>query len=309
MTAYPGSLMLRRRSDAPDRPGGGSPDLGVNRDELVTRYASLVKYVVGRLGVSIPGLFDHDDSMQAGVLGLLRAIDAYKPEAAASFETYAIMRIRGAILDAVRSLDTMGRTGRENGRAIAGAVQNLQQELGRSPTEPEIAARLGMPVPRYRERLQAASVVTISLDEHDARDNDDESTMPADNAPDPNAVDPAEEASRRDAIDSLVRAIGRLRERPRMVLALYYQDEMTFREIGCVMGVTETRVRQIHIGAVSNLHSRLVEADVAARSQKRDARPRVAASTRPHLASFRILPRKRSLRSVPPAPVPSTSEL
>ena len=86
-----------------------------------------------------------------------------------------------------------------------------------------------MPVTRYRERLQAASVVTISLDEHDARDGDDDSTMLADNAPDPNAVDPAEEAARRDGIASLIQEIGRLSQRPKLVLALYYQDEMTFK--------------------------------------------------------------------------------
>jgi len=274
-----GAVVPEAADEAPDLSGYGAygntpgPGLGLSRDELVTRYAHLVKYVVGRLGVSVPGLFDHEDAMQAGVLGLLRAIDAYKPEAAASFESYAILRIRGSILDAVRSLDTVGRAGREAARAIQAAIRDLQHELGRSPTESEIAARLGMPVARYRERLQAASVVTISLDEHDARDSDDESNMLADNAPDPNAVDPAEEASRRDAIASLVQEIGRLGQRSRMVLALYYQDEMTFKEIGQVLGVTESRVCQIHTEAILALRGRLVDADVAARLGRRRARP------------------------------------
>jgi len=248
------------------------PGMGMSRDELVTRYAHLVKYVVGRLGVSVPGLFDHEDAMQAGVLGLLRAIDAYKPEAAASFESYAILRIRGSILDAVRSLDTVGRAGREAARAIQGAIRDLQHELGRSPTETEIAARLGLPIARYRERLQAASVVTVSLDEHDSRDGDEDSVMLADNAPDPNAVDPADEAARRDAIAGLVAEIGRLGQRPRMVLALYYQDEMTFKEIGQVLGVTESRVCQIHTEAILALRGRLVDSDVAARLGRRRAR-------------------------------------
>jgi RNA polymerase sigma factor for flagellar operon FliA len=248
------------------------PGMGLSRDELVAKYAHLVKYVVGRLGVSVPGLFDHEDAMQAGVLGLLRAIDAYRPEAAASFESYAILRIRGSILDAVRSLDTVGRAGREAARAIQGAIRDLQHELGRSPTESEIAARLGMPVTRYRERLQAASVVTISLDEHDARDGDDDSNILADNAPDPNAVDPAEEAARRDAIASLIAEIGRLSQRSRMVIALYYQDEMTFKEIGQVLGVTESRVCQIHTEAILSLRGRLVDADVAARLGRRRVR-------------------------------------
>jgi len=257
----------------------GTTAVGLNRDELVERYGQLVKYVVGRLGVSVPGLFDHDDAMQAGALGLLRAIDGYKPEAAASFETYAIMRIRGAILDAVRSLDAMGRAGRESVRAIQGAIRDLQQELGRSPTESEVASRLGMPLARYRERLQAASIVTISLDAHEGGvDPEDQSSLPADDAPDQNAVDPAEEASRRDSIASLVQAIGRLGERTKMVLALYYQDEMTFKEIGRVLGVTETRVCQIHTGAILSLRSWLLDADVRARMTPRAIPPRLGAS-------------------------------
>jgi RNA polymerase sigma factor for flagellar operon FliA len=250
-----------------------APGPRLSRDELVQKYAHLVKYVVGRLGVSVPGLFDHEDAMQAGVLGLLRAIDAYRPDAAASFESYAILRIRGAILDAVRSLDTVGRAGREAARAIQGAIRDLQHELGRSPNETEIATRLNMPITRYRERLQAASVVTISLDEHDSRDSDDESVALADSAPDPNAVDPADEAARRDAIASLIHEIGRLSERPRLVLSLYYQDEMTFKEIGQVLGVTESRVCQIHTEAILALRTRLVDPDVAARLGRRRARP------------------------------------
>lgn len=245
---------------------------GMSRDELVARYAHLVKYVVGRLGVSVPGLFDHEDAMQAGVVGLLRAIDAYRPESAASFESYAILRIRGSILDAVRSLDTVGRAGREAARAIQGAIRDLQHELGRSPSETEIAARLGIPVNRYRERLQAASVVTVSLDEHDSRDEDDESAILADSAADPNAVDPAEEVARRDAIASLVAEIGRLSQRSRMVLSLYYQDEMTFKEIGQVLGVTESRVCQIHTEAILALRTRLVDPDVVARLGRRRVR-------------------------------------
>jgi RNA polymerase sigma factor for flagellar operon FliA len=236
--------------------------IGLSRDELVTGNADLVKYVVGRLGVSVPGLFDHEDAMQAGVVGLLHAIDAYKPEAAASFETYAILRIRGAILDAVRSLDAVGRAGRTAAREIQGAIRDLQHELGRSPTEAEIAARLGMPVARYRERLQASSVVIISLDEHEARDDNDDSVMQAYQAPDPNAVDPAEEATRREAIASLIQKIGRLGQRSRLVLALHYRDEMTFVRIGRVLGVTESRAGQIHAEAILALRCRLADWDV-----------------------------------------------
>ncbi len=256
--------------EAYERAAGAAP--GLSRDELVQRYAHLVKYVVGRLGVSVPGLFDHEDAMQAGVLGLLRAIDAYRPESAASFESYAILRIRGSILDAVRALDSVGRAGREAARAIQGAIRELQHELGRAPTEGEIAGRLGLSLARYRERLQSASIVTVSLDERDARDGDDETAVLADNAPDPNAIDPAEEAARKDAIASLAHEINRLGTRAKTVLGLYYQDEMTFKEIGAVLGVTESRVCQIHTEAILTLRSRLLDADVMARIGRRRAR-------------------------------------
>jgi RNA polymerase sigma factor for flagellar operon FliA len=244
-----------------------------DRDALVAKYAHLVKYVVGRLGVSIAGVFDHEDAMQAGVVGLLRAIDAYRPDSVASFESYAIVRIRGAILDAIRSLDSVGRAGREAGRAIQAAIRELQAELGRSPVEAEVAHRLGLSIERYRERLQAASVVTISLDETEERDAGDEPAMLAETAADPNAVDPEDEATRRDDLAGLAREIGRLNERQQMILALYYQDEMTFKEIGQVLGVTESRVCQIHTETVLTLRGRMVDPDVAARLGRRRARP------------------------------------
>jgi RNA polymerase sigma factor for flagellar operon FliA len=261
-------------------PGGRSPERAAaakvdsGRDELVARYAHLVKYVVGRLGVSVPGVFDHQDAMQAGVLGLLRAIDAYRPEAAASFESYAILRIRGSILDAVRSLDSKGRAGREAARSIQVAIRDLQNEKGRLPTESEIAARLDWPVARYRERLRAASIVTVPLNQHITREDDDESIIVADDAPDPSAVDPAEEAARRDDIVSLAKTIGHLGRSSRMVLALYYQDEMTFKEIGQVLGISGSRVCQIHTTAILALRDRLVDSDVAARLGRHVARPR-----------------------------------
>jgi RNA polymerase sigma factor for flagellar operon FliA len=241
------------------------------RDLLVARYSHLVKYVVGRLGVSVVGVFDHEDAMQAGVIGLLSAIDHYRADSAASFESYAIVRIRGSILDSFRALDTVGRAGREAGRQIQGAIADLQVTLGRAPAESEVADRLGVSVARYRERLQAASVVTVSLDEMDSRDDDD-STSLADTSPDPSAVDPLDAATRRDEIVTLSGEVARLGDRQRLILSLYYQDGLTFREIGEVLGVTESRVCQIHTETVLGLRARLVEPDVASRLGRRRAR-------------------------------------
>ena len=250
-----------------------SADAANARDELVAKYAHLVKYVVGRLGVSVPGVFDREDAMQAGTMGLLRAIDGYRSDSAASFESYAIVRIRGSILDAVRALDSVGRAGREAGRAIARTMRDLEVEAGRPPDEAEIAARMGITVDRYREQLAAASVVTISLDEPDPRGDDEEGGPAfADSAMDHDAVDPGEEAARRDDIFQLAREISRLADRPKLVLALYYQDELTFREIGEVLGVTESRVCQIHTEAILTLRGRMVDPDVLARFPRRRVR-------------------------------------
>lgn len=249
-----------------------SAESAAARDALVEKYAHLVKYVVGRLAVSIPGVFDREDAMQAGTIGLLRAIDGYKADSAASFESYAIVRIRGAILDAVRSLDGVGRAGREAGRAIAKAIHDLETELGRSPEETEVASRLGVTVDRYREQLAAASMVTVSLDEPDSRNDDDDAPGYAESAMDHGAVDPGEEVARRDAVAVLAREISRLNDRPKLVLALYYQDELTFREIGEVLGVTESRVCQIHTEAILTLRNRMVEPDLLARFPRRRVR-------------------------------------
>jgi RNA polymerase sigma factor for flagellar operon FliA len=249
-----------------------APQTVADREALVERYAHLVKYVVGRLAVSIPGVFDREDAMQAGTMGLLRAMDGYRADAAASFESYAIVRIRGAILDAVRALDSVGRAGREAGRAIGRAMRELETELGRNPEEAELAARLNVSVERYREQLAFASVVTVSLDEPDPRDDDDDSPGFAESARDHNAPDPGDVAIRNDDVAGLAREVSRLGDRQKLILAMYYQDELTFREIGEVLGVTESRICQLHTEAILSLRQRMVEPDVLARFPRRRVR-------------------------------------
>ena len=225
------------------------------REAMVRRYAHLVKYVVGRLGVSIPGVFDHEDAMQAGSIGLLQAIDAYRPESGASFESYALLRIRGSILDAIRALDTVGRTGREAARAIERAMRDLHAELGRPPEEQEVAGRLG-----------------VSIDEIDPRAAEDDAGGVGDTLVDASAPDPLLETERHDDVARLARAIGQLGERQRMVLALYYQDELTLKEIGQVLGVTESRVCQIHAEAILALRGRFLDPETVARLRRKGAR-------------------------------------
>jgi RNA polymerase sigma factor FliA len=248
------------------------PRDAVAREALVRRYGHLVKYVVGRLGVSIPGVFDHEDAMQAGSIGLLQAVDAYRPDSPASFESYALLRIRGSILDAIRALDTVGRAGREAARAIERAMRDLHAELGRPPEEVEIARRLGVTIERYHERLQSSSYVTISLDELDPRASEDDTGGIVETLVDTAAPDPEVETELRDDVHRLARAIGQLGERTRMVLALYYQDGLTLREIGQVLGVTESRVCQIHAEAIIALRSRILDPAMAARLRRKGVR-------------------------------------
>jgi RNA polymerase sigma factor for flagellar operon FliA len=268
-TAYPAGMLAAGALDAAsfDRARGSrDPEA---REALVRRYGHLIKYAVGRLGVSIPGVFDHEDAMQAGAVGLLQAIDGYRHGSAASFESYALMRIRGAILDAIRALDIVGRTGRETARAIERAMRELHAELGRPPDEAEVAGRLGVTVQRYHERLQASSCVTVSLDELDPRTSEDEPGGLSETLADLSAVDPMAEVEHRDDVARLAKAIGQLPERQRMVLSLYYQDGMTLKEIGQVLGVTESRVCQIHAESVLVLRSRLLGPDEASRAGAR----------------------------------------
>jgi RNA polymerase sigma factor for flagellar operon FliA len=236
-----------------------------DRDALMARYSHLTKFVVGRLRVSLRGVFDREDAMQAGNLGLLRAIGAYKPDSGASFESYAIVRIRGSILDAVRALDPVGRAGREFARSTGGTISVLQAELERVPTASEIAERLGISVNCYHERLRAARVITISLDQPDSRDDGEEQVGIAHETVDLAAIDPESEATRRDDLVRLACEIGRLSSRQQVVLSMYYSDELTFREIGKVLGLTESRICQIHTTLVLALRTRMVDPDIATR--------------------------------------------
>ena len=148
---------------------------------------------------------------------------------------------------------------------------HLPSRMG-TPEEAELAARLDVSVERYREQLAAASVVTVSLDEPDPRDDDDDAGGFADSTADRDAPDPCDEAVRRDEVAILAREITRLGDRQKLVLALYYQDELTFREIGEVLGVTESRICQIHTEAVLTLRNRMVDPDILARFPRRRVR-------------------------------------
>ena len=226
-------------------------------DLVLVKYRHLVGYVVHRLRATVGGVFDTDDAMQAGTIGLLAARDTYRPDLGATFETYAILRIRGAILDAVRALDPIGRTRREAARAIAETSSSLAATLGREPTDGEVAERLGLTVERCIEQRRLGSLTVVSLD----GDTDDDMGQRRDGLgeaiADLRAIDPMDRAAQNEELSSLVREVSSLGPRKRQVIAMYYRDELTFREIAGVLGVSESRACQIHRSALDGLRERL----------------------------------------------------
>lgn len=229
------------------------------RDRLVLHYAPLVKYVAGRVGTGLPAHVDVADLVQSGVFGLWDAIDRYEPERGLKFETYAMQRIRGAILDELRAQDWVPRSVRSRARDVERALERLESRLQRSASDAEVAAELGITVAELAElyaQLQMTSV--IALDELIAVGRGGPSlaeTLPDDKADDPGAA--------LDSIESrrlLAEAISQLTDRDRVVVSLYYFENLTLAEIGRVLGVTESRVCQLHTRAVLRLRSKMLEA-------------------------------------------------
>jgi RNA polymerase sigma factor for flagellar operon FliA len=229
------------------------------RDRLVLHYAPLVKYVAGRVGTGLPAHVDIADLVQSGVFGLWDAIDRFEPERGLKFETYAMQRIRGAILDELRAQDWVPRSVRSRAREVERALERLESRLQRSATDAEVAVELGVSVADLRElyaQLQLTSV--IALDELMAVGRGGTSiaeTLPDDAAQEPGALLDSVESRR-----LLAEAVSQLTDRDRVVVSLYYFENLTLAEIGRVLGVTESRVCQLHTRAVLRLRSKMLEA-------------------------------------------------
>lgn len=227
------------------------------RDWLVVHYASLVKFVAGRLSAGLPKRVETNDLVSAGVVGLVQAIDRFAPRDGVKFESYAIPRIRGAILDSLRSLDWVPRSVRARSRQIEQAITTLQNDLGRPATDAEIADHLKISVEELHEWLAdvASSAIGpldhVALDSHVGSDTSD-----FQRATNPDAAIESGELRR-----TMREAIRKLPERERTALLLYYEENLTFAQIGEVLDVTESRVSQIHAKAVLQLRSQLAAAD------------------------------------------------
>ena len=233
-------------------------------------YAPLVKYVAGRLGCGLPAHVDEGDLVSYGLLGLIGAIERYDPDRDIKFETYAIARIRGAIIDELRALDWVPRSVRSRAREIERAIAELEAKLGRAPTDEEIAEQ-GRHHGRRARGLAHRHLALLDRRARRAlvdlrREGDQVSLL--DTIEDPEGVRPPEALDADRDARALADAIARLPEREKLVITLYYYEELTLREIGEVLGVTESRVSQLHTKAILRLKSRLSGA--AARARRRE---------------------------------------
>jgi RNA polymerase sigma factor for flagellar operon FliA len=236
------------------------------RERIIVQYAPLVKYVVGRLAINLPTIIDSDDVISYGTIGLIDAVERFDPTRGIKFETYAIARIRGAIIDALRSLDASPRTARQRAREIEAALVELEAKLKRPPHDEEVAKHLGMEVDKYREACVRTNVTTLSLDGLLSTDDDEGGGggLKAFAFEDRDSPDPVSATERRELEVALVGAVKNLPERERLVLSLYYYEELTMKEISKVMEISESRVCQLHAQAVLRLRATLRSHQAAA---------------------------------------------
>lgn len=228
------------------------------RDRIIVHYSPLVKFVAGRVGAGLPNSVDSGDLVSAGVFGLIDAVEKFDPARGVKFETYAVPRIRGAIIDGLRQLDWVPRSVRSRAREVETAYTELEARHGRAPTDDELAAHLHLDHAELEKWLASIASTTVGPLDRALAAGADPRPITGD-MPDSPAAQVEDDEVRR-----LVRAeVRRLPERERMVMSLYYDEGLTLAEIGSVLGVTESRVSQIHTKAVLQLRSRMAATDVA----------------------------------------------
>jgi RNA polymerase sigma factor FliA len=229
------------------------------RERLILHYAPLVKYVAGRVAVGMPPNVEHADLVSYGIFGLMDAIEKFDVDKGYKFETYAITRIKGAIIDELRSVDWVPRSVRAKARRIEAAVARLESQLLRAPTDEELAAELDMSLEELEDALAKMSLTSVAALDEVLSVGDGDRISLVDTLQDLTTVMPEESVDEQATRDLLRQAIGRLTEREQTVLGLYYFEGMTLAQVGDVLGVTESRICQIHTKAVMSLRAKLGE--------------------------------------------------
>jgi RNA polymerase sigma factor for flagellar operon FliA len=227
------------------------------KEQIVLEHAPLIRYIVNRIAVRLPSHIDLDDLHNTGVIGLMDAIDKYDPQKNCKFKTYAEFRIKGAILDQLRSLDWVPRSIRQKSRRLEQAYAEVEQRLGRPASEQEIAEALGLRMQEFHFLLnQVRGVSMVNLDELRAGGESDQ-PLHGDLFEDVKAENPFLLLKSREMRQAIAECIGSLPEKERLVISLYYYEDLNMKEIGNVLDITESRVCQIHTKAVARLRSKL----------------------------------------------------
>lgn len=228
------------------------------RDLLIDTYVPLVKYVAGRLAINLPSNVELDDLESLGFFGLLDALEKFDENRNVKFETYASTRIRGAIIDGLRAMDWVPRGTRARAKELETRIYDLTNELGRNPSDAEVAAALDLSTERYYELLDEVKGTTLfSLDEAITTDRPGQGVKMADLVVDQDQPSLDQNLLQEETVEELAKAISELSEREQLVLSLYYHDELTLKEIGHVLEVSESRVSQIHTKAILTLQGKL----------------------------------------------------
>ncbi len=249
---------VRRGTPRPVPPAAHPVTYG--KDDLLKRFAPLVRHVVERVAASLPKNVDHEDLYSAGVFGLLDAHAKFDTGKGVKFETYAVWRIKGAVLDQLRALDWVSRSMRRKARNLDGVTRKLDQKLGRAASEEEVAREMKMNRGEFYRLLDhVRGAVLVSLDESRSGDDQDQSTL-ADQLADPQAVDIEGRLERDQVRHVVLQTLDHLPEQERLVVALYYYEHLTLKEIGRALGISESRVSQVHTRAMSRLRLRLHKA-------------------------------------------------
>ena len=222
------------------------------RDKLIVQYIYLARYVVGRIKVNLPPSFSFEDIVSFDIEGLIDAIEKYHPSKGAKFESYALMRIRGSIIDRIRSSDWLPRTLRRKIKEVKIATERLKQQIGRAPTTKEVAEVMGLPEDKINEILSSdVSINSI----YDKKGTGEDSVEIIDTIEDEQSNRPEDEMEKVDAKKELQQALKKLPERERTLLIFYYNENMTLKEIGEAINVSESRVCQLHAQAIMKLRN------------------------------------------------------
>ncbi len=233
----------------------------VAKDKLLVEYAHMVKYIANRIAINLPSSVDRDDIVSSGIIGLIKAVETFELERGFKFETYAGHKIRGAILDELRALDWVPRSVRQKSRDLQRVYAKLENELGRIPYDDEVCEELEISLELYEKMLSDVAPTTIiSLEEAlPDRSSDSKELRLIDTIEDPGSENPLKQLSFAEIKQILKETIENLPEKEKLVVALYHFEELTLKEIGVVLDISESRVSQIHSKAILKLRAKLLQ--------------------------------------------------